>query len=278
MRTAILRALAALAAFVALHAGAAITCSVSSGGFLTAYNPSAPGNNVTQTFFTVTCTRGLAGDPTSVNFGVTVNNGLNPQGQNNRAQSGTNLIRYDVFKDAGCGTKWKGATSISGTLNMPTTGTFTAQGTYYGCVGPGLASPAGTYTDTIVMTLTYGPLNLVSVGSFGASISTPATCSLSSAPGTLTFNYTSFGVAVNPSVAFGVTCTLALPYSMALDATAGTSVGLAYTLALSSANSVGTGAQQTHSVNGSMAAGQAGTCAGPGTCSATATRVITITY
>src|SRR4051812_19246186 len=178
MRIAVLRALAALAALVALHAGAAVTCSVSSGGFATAYNPSAPGNNVTQTFFTVTCTRGLAGDPTTVSYAVTVDNGLNPTGQNNRAQSGINLIRYDVFKDAACGTKWKGATSIAGTVNMPTTGTFTAQSTYYGCVGPGLAAAAGTYSDTVVMTLTYGPLNLVSVGSFPATISTPATCSL----------------------------------------------------------------------------------------------------
>jgi hypothetical protein len=87
----------------------------------------------------------------------------------------------------------------------------------------------------------------------------------------------SLGSAKAASTTYGVTCTLALPYTMALDATSGTILGLAYTLSLSQSSSTGTGAQQTFSVNGNMAGGQAGTCA-TATCSGSQARTITVTY
>ena len=137
------------------------------------------------------------------------------------------------------------------------------------------AVAAGTYTDTVTMTMTYGVS--IATGSFGVSISTPATCSVTGAPGNVVFNYVAFGPAITPSSTFGVTCTLSLPYTMALDATSGTIVGLNYTLALSAPGSTGTGAQQTHSINGNMVAGQAGTCAA-GSCSGSQARSVTISY
>lgn len=270
------RCLAVLALLLApLASHAAITCSVSSGGFATAYDPSSPATNVTQTFFTVTCTKGAAGDPPSVNYSVTVNNGLYALGVNNRAAFGANRLRYDVYTSATCATTWKGGTAISGTVATPSVGTFTQTSTYFGCVAAGITQPAGTYTDTVTMTMTYG--TSTATGSFNVSISTPATCAISAPPGNVVFNYVSFGPAVTPSTTFGVTCTLSLPYTMALDATAGTIVGLNYTLALSTNASTGTGAQQTHSINGTMAAGQSGVCA-VGPCSGTQARSLTITY
>lgn len=270
------RFLATLALLLASAAAqGAITCSISSGGFAVAYDPGAAGNTVTQSFFTVTCTKGAVGDPASVNFSVTVNNGLYPTGVNNRAAFGANRLRYDVFTTAGCATKWKGATAITGTVATPSVGTFTQTRPYFGCIGAGIAAPAGTYLDTVTMTMTYGAST--ATAGFGVSISTPATCAISSPPGNVVFNYTSFGPAINPSTTFGVTCTLSLPYTMALDATAGTIVGLNYTLALSTPNSTGTGAVQTHSINGNMAAGQSGVCA-VGPCSGIQARSITITY
>jgi spore coat protein U-like protein len=274
--TAIRRA-ALLLLFAAAPAHAAITCNVTSGGVFTAYDPAAAGNNVTQTSFTDTCTKGAAGDPASVNYSVKVDNGLYALGVNNRAAFGANRIKYDVFTNVTCGTAWKGGTAIAGTVSTPSVGTFTATSTYWGCVGPGQAVPAGTYTDTVTMTMTYGAASSTAVGTFPVSISTPSTCSVTAAPGNVVFNYVSFGPVVTPSATFGVTCTLSLPYTMALDATAGTIVGLNYTLALSTANSTGTGAQQTHSINGSMAAGQAGTCT-VGSCSGSQARSVTITY
>jgi len=269
----------AVALLASAGAHAAITCSISSGGFAAAYDPASAVNNVTQTSFTVTCTRGLAGDPTSVNFAVVVDNGLYSVGVNNRAAYLANRIRYDVFRDASCGTKWKGATSIPGTINFVGTGTVVQQFNYWGCILPGQTGlAAGTYTDQITMTMTYGPApSLVTVGTAGVSIGTPATCSVSAPPGNIVFNYISLGAAANPSTTYGVTCTYALPYTMALDVTSATLVGLNYTLSLSSPSSVGTGAQQTFSINGAMAAGQPGTCAAAG-CTGTRVHSITITY
>ena len=65
---------------------------------------------------------------------------------------------------------------------------------------------------------------------------------------------------------------------MQLDATSGDLLGLQYSLALSATGTqVGTGIAQNASVNGAIAAGQSGTC-GTGSCSATQTRTLTITY
>lgn len=263
----------------AAGAQAAITCSVASGGFAAAYDPANPATNITQTNFTVTCTRGLAGDPTSVNYSIAVDNGLYANGVNNRAAYLANRIRYDVYRDSSCTSKWKGTTTISGTITFVGTGTVTQQGNYWGCITAaqtGLA--AGIYTDSVAVTMTYGPApSLVAVTSFGVSIGTPATCSVSAPPGDIVFDYLALGPAVNPSTTFGVTCTYALPYTMALDVAGATVVGLAYTLALSSPGSVGTGSQQTYSINGSMAAGQPGTCAA-GTCSGSRVHAVTISY
>lgn len=274
------RILALLALVASLGSGiahAAISCSVSSPGFATAYSSTAPGTNITQTYFTVTCTRGSTGDPSSVSWSVQADNGLNSLGQRNRAKSGGNRINYDVYKDGGCGTQWKGNNSISGTLNFTSTGTFTAQGNFWGCVPAGQTGlAAGTYTDSVTMTLTYGG-NTTTTGAFGVTITTPPTCAVTTAPGTITFNYVSFGPAVNASTTFGVTCSLALPYTVALDATTGTIVGVTYTLSLPVTGTTGTGSEQTLSINGTTAAGQSGTCAGQG-CAGTQSRSVTVTY
>lgn len=270
---------AAVLLMTGMAAHAAITCSVSSGGFASAYDPASPATNVTQTSFTVSCTRGLAGDPSSVAYSVTVDNGLSPQGQNNRASYLANRIRYDTYKDGACVTKWKGATTITGTINFVGTGTVTQQGNFWGCILAGQTGlAAGTYLDTVTMTMSYGPAPaLVAVSSFGVAIGTPATCSISSPPGNIVFDYLALGPAVTPSTTFGVNCTTALAYSMALDVTTGTLVGLNYSIALSAPSSTGIGAQQTHSINGTMAAGQAGTCAA-GTCTGSRVHALTITY
>jgi spore coat protein U-like protein len=251
---------------------------VTSPGFAAAYDPAAPGTNTTATFFKVTCTRGLSSDPTSVPYSVTVDNGLYPLGVNNRAGSGANRIRYDVFTNATCATAWKGSTAIGGTITFSGTGTTSQQGTYWGCVGAGQGVPAGTYNDTVAMTLSYGATPAsTATGAFGVTITSPSTCSLTASPGNVVFAYVSFGPAVAASTTFGVTCTVGLPYSMALSATSGTIVGLDYTLALSAASSAGTGAQQTHSIDGNMAAGQGGIC-GAGSCTGSQTRSVTISY
>jgi spore coat protein U-like protein len=279
MRAFLSRACAAmllLAASAGAHA--AISCGVSSGGVNHAYDPTLGTTTVVAASFRVTCTRGLAGDPNSVNFSVLVNDGSNPQGVNNRATMGTNTIRYDVYRNGTCASKWKGGTAISGTLALPATGTFSVDVSFWMCMGSGIAAAAGTYVDSMTMTMNYGAgAGINTTGAIPVSIATPAICSVTAAPADLVFDYTAFGAAQNPSSPFSVTCTLHLPYTMTLDASAGTAAGLAYTLSMSSPNSTGTGAVQVHSVNGAMAAGQAGTCGAP-LCTATQTRTLTLTY
>ncbi len=278
MKTKLLRWLAALVLGPAsLVAHAAITCGVSSPGFSASYDPASPSTDITQTFLTVTCTRGSSADPTTLNWYALANNGLYASGTGNRAARGAARILYDVFRDAACASQWQGLTFISGTFTFVSTGTLTQTAPYWGCVPAGQGVAAGTYTDTVTITMYYGPSLTATTGAFGVSILTPATCALTTPPGTITFTYTAFGGAIAPSTTFRVTCTSTLPYTMALDATSGTALGLNYTLALSAGSSVGTGAAQTHSINGAMAGGQAGTCA-TGTCNATQVRSLTITY
>jgi spore coat protein U-like protein len=272
--------LACALVLLALPFGArgAITCSITSPGFAAAYSPTAPTDNITQTFFTVTCTRGSTSDPASVNYSVKVNNGNNAQGQRNRAANGTSRIQYDLYKDAMCQTSWQGNTTITGTISFTGTGTVTQQGNFWGCVGKGQTGlAAGTYTDMVTMTMTYGTPQTTSPGSIGVTINTPPTCSITTAPGTVAFTYASFGAIANASTTFQVTCTLALPYTMALDATSGTILGLNYTLALSAASSTGSGGPQQFTVSGSIAGGQSGNCA-TSSCVGIQARSITVTY
>ena len=127
MKRALWRCAAVLALLVPMAgAHAAITCNVTSSGFATAYSSGSPTVNVTQTSFTVSCTRGATGDPASVAYTVAVNNGLNANGINNRAASGTSTIRYDLYTDGGCTTQWKGNTTMpvgGGTITFAGTGT-----------------------------------------------------------------------------------------------------------------------------------------------------------
>ena len=270
-----LAAIAALALFPGA-VSAAITCSITSPGVQLAY-PANSAPVITQTSFTVTCVRNLASDPTSINYAITVNNGLNPNGVNNRAFAGTNAMRYDVYRDATCSTTWKGTQSITDSITTLSGFTPVSKTTaYWGCVVTAQSPAAGTYVDTVTMTLSYG--TSTAVNTFPVSISTPATCTVTTPPGKVAFGtYVAMGPAVNASSNFAVTCTNYLPYTMALDAGSGVIAGLQYNVALSTASSTGTGVAQTHAINGTVPAGQAGSCTGA-TCGGSQARTLTITY
>jgi spore coat protein U-like protein len=131
-------------------------------------------------------------------------------------------------------------------------------------------------------------------GSFDVTITLTSACRVVSAP-TAAFTYTAFQAAASTiSSSFNIQCTNLLPISsVRLDNGAGglasalsqnytdAATNLAYTLALVTPPTVGTGANQSISLTGSMAADQPGTCA-TATCtnsaSANKTRTITVTY
>lgn len=124
---------------------------------------------------------------------------------------------------------------------------------------------------------------------FDVNINLTTACKISTAPTAVTFNYTALQTGASSLAAagsYGVTCTKNLTYTMALDL-AGSytdqATDLAYTLALSSAGTAGSGIEQTYSITGNMAAGQSGTCAvSAASCTNAAslnkTRTLTVTY
>jgi spore coat protein U-like protein len=256
-------------------AQAKVSCTISSAGFSTAYGSAL---SVTAANFTVTCTANTFGG--SATYQVAVNNGANFSGTQNRAALAGNYLNYNLTSDSGCLTAWNGTTYIPATAytaSLAANGTDIKTYSYYGCVPAGLTVPAtGSYTDTVNMSFVPGGTSFTS-GIFPVSIYAPATCSLTTAPGNISFNYTSLGDAAAASTSFATTCSNLLSYTMALDATSGTIVGVDYTLALSASSSTGTGGPQTFTINGNVPSGQSGTCAAA-TCTGTQTRTLTISY
>jgi len=122
-------------------------------------------------------------------------------------------------------------------------------------------------------------------GTFNVSINLTSACTVNTAATAATFNYTSLQAsAATFATTFNVQCTNTLPIvSVALDSLAvtDTATNLAYTLSLASVPTTATGLAQAVTVNGSMAAGQAGTCATASCTNAASTnktRTVTITY
>jgi spore coat protein U-like protein len=250
---------------------AVVSCTASATSIVKGYDPNATGNTVATGSYTVSCTR-AAGDPSTFNWSLGADNGSNPSGAQNRATLGTRTYNYELYRLTPYinGDRWQdaAATRFTGTVNFGTQ-----------LIGPQTVRSAGTYTDTVTVTVrNAGSGAMLSQSTFSVSIITIASCTLASPPGNINFAYTSFQVsAASASTNFGVNCTTGVPYTMALDATSGTLLGLPYTLAISQSSSTGTGTAQTFAINGSIVGGLPGTCAS-GTCSATDIRTLTITY
>lgn len=278
--------------FTASRAQAAITCSSppTSAGFSTAYSSTGVVPNITQAGdVTFTCTRGLAGDSTSIL--LRANNGTNtcPGVANDAAFLGT-CIQYDGYQDSGCSVLWtknSNATSIPVTLASVLTPQAITK-SFWGCItvaGQAPVAGAGTYVDTVTMTVrdTSGVLLAgFSSGTFPVSIAYPATCAITTIADVAFGTYVAFRstALVSPVANVVLNCTSKLPYTMALDATSGVVVGLNYSLATSwTAGSQlrGAGPGQTYTITGTMPSDQAGTCS-TGSCSGSDPRTLTITY
>jgi spore coat protein U-like protein len=134
----------------------------------------------------------------------------------------------------------------------------------------------------------------VTPATFNVRVTLTPSCSIST-PSDVQFTYTSFQAAVANSTggAFNVTCTNSLPVGVTFSGTpAGgslttgaattsgtfTATNLNYSLAIP-AIANGNGAAQAYSITGTMAGGQAGTCAGPAACNDTISGVtLTATF
>ena len=274
---------AALVCLAASTAHAAYVCNVSVTNVSLAFVPTIAATNVMTGSYTINCTR-LGSDPNVLNWSLANNNGGAGAGGNNFANLGGNTYQYDTYFPGSLTNKWgsgaalrfTGAMNFGGSLNASASGSFDVV-----VVGTQAVGPTGTYTDTVGLRLrntsTGATIGANPIASFVVSLVTSNYCQISVSPGDLNFTYTSFQVAAaTASTTYGVRCTL-IPYTMSLDATSGTLLGLTYNLSLSTSSTTGTGVTQTHTINGSIAGGQAGTCA-TGSCSGSQTRTLTITY
>ena len=281
-----LMALALLMGSAASHA--TIACNIFATGVTGIYNQSS-NLNLTGSV-TVNCTR-TTGDPTSQVLYIGIDQGEDPAGRDMTRQTGTERLRYFIYRNSGPAQQWtQGAGRAPGTgsngglqftLNFGAGTSASANYPYYFQVRSGITRSAGIYDDVLLtafLRLNSPSGALIASGDFTANVSILSQCYLSSTPLPLTLNYVSFSpTARSASAPFGVSCTLSTPYTMALDASSGTLLGLNYTLALSSTTATGTGFGQSHSVTGTISANQAGTCA-TGTCAASQPRTVTISY
>jgi spore coat protein U-like protein len=279
-------AAAILLPLCAAPAQAALVCNATATLVQMVYFENDP--NPTNGTWTVTinCTRGTR-DPTTSAYTLEADDGLNATGNTNQAENGngaTNRMAYELYRTAPGNGEWgdNNNSDFAGTINFGGALTASATHVFYTRIAAELNKSAKIFTDTVTMRLRYdnGPGNTTVSSTFPVIINNQSVCLLSTPPGDIRFNYTSFQrVPATTSVAYAVRCTLGETYTMALDATAGNLLNLNYSLALNSpGGKTGTGFPQNYTINGTIAAGQSGSCA-MGVCtSAAQARTLTITY
>lgn len=281
-----LAAAACLSLAGAAPAMAALVCNATATPVQIVYFENDPNPTNGAWSVSINCTRGPA-DPTTSAYTLQADDGFNPgNGSTNQAVNGNgaaNQIAYDLFRTAPGNGVWgeTNATDFAGTVNFGTALTGSATHVFYTQIAAQLNKSARIFSDTVTMRLRYdnGPGNVTVFPTFPVTINNQSVCLLSTPPGNIQFNYTSFQpAAATASTAYAVRCTIGETYTMALDATAGALLTLNYSLALSNtAGQTGTGFPQNFTINGSMPGGQSGTCA-TGVCTGAQTRTLTITY
>lgn len=277
-----------------LPAHAAISCSFTVSAINVAYNYHNLSPTDATGTYTVTCTRSAGGvDPLTYAWRLEANNGANNTGGTSRVALVTGAgpyLTYQLYRVLASGiwqlsttNSFVGAATFAN--NATTTYTSGSQNFYFRMpqpTGGGIAQrPVGTYTDSATITL----YNNVPSGAALTSSQMPVTASvaadcrisLGSSVGPITFNYVSNqGTALGTNTSVAPTNTLAaircndtLPYTVRLDSTTGTSLGLNYTLSTATGVApvvsklvIATGLVQNNIIYGSMAAGQLGNCAG----------------
>ena len=282
MKNKLIHRLTGTALMLSMNAAqAAISCNISSPGFIFGYDNTL--QNIVQTSYSITCTRGVdATDPTTTTYAVRVNNGLAPTGGGtNQAASGANRLRYDTFTSNTCGTQWRNTVTIpspAGTITMTGLLPTTVTQTFWGCSNAGLLPTAGIYTDTVTMTPTYSAGVFGGMGTFPVKINTPATCTISAIPSiTLAYGNALRLTPATATTSAPVTCSNQLPYTLAVSPTRGVSAGIYYTLSLPG-SATGTGAVQNITITATAPAGQAGTCSTSSCIGAAQSHTLTVTY
>ncbi len=262
----------------------ALACTLSPTGWSLTYDPFSALAATTTSSVSVTCTR-QAGDPKSVTLAVAADSGLHASGTINQAMLSNNALQYNNYTNAAYTLVWgTGGSTLSVPLTFGTGAGASASATipFYASIPAGqISAPAGgttsPYTDSVGITLKNGT-TVIASSSFSVSVTINPACAFTTPPGAINLNYTSLQtVSATASTSFAARCTNTLPYTLSLDATTGTLLGLTYTLVVPAGTFTGTGVAQSYTINSAIAPGQAGTCA-TATCTGSVTHSVTITY
>ena len=261
-------------------------CSITSvSGVSLTYSPGSSTDLVASGTVTINCVKnGNNNDTRYLEVGASA--GLQPAGSQNQAANGSSRLAYSLMRDSALSAPWGDASGqrLSTTVSSTTSTTLTLP--WWMVVRASQLASAGTYLDTVTVRLYQDskPNPALSdpspqITTLSVALQVNSACSISSAPAAMNFSYTSFQtVTATASSSFAVTCTQGAPYTVALDTTSGRLLGLDYQLSMNvSGTRTGTGAAQAIVIQGSIAAGQSGTCAS-GSCSASEMRTVTISY
>jgi spore coat protein U-like protein len=145
---------------VLLHAA---NCTVSSVGVnFATYNPLAGTPDDSTGQVSITCTMVGNGKPESVAYSIELGMGNASSYSPRRLVSGSNALLYNLFRDAGRSQVWGNGlgstyTVTDSVLVGPGVGNGTRSNTYtiYGRVPAGQDPDPGSYSDTIVITLSF---------------------------------------------------------------------------------------------------------------------------
>ncbi len=276
-------------------AQAAYSCTVTASSTGLLYDTPSP-RDVTGSA-TLTCTRS-SGDANSLSYRLKADDGNNATGSQPfrrvRLNSTSNYLAYSLRRGATCNNNSDWRAPATGTSNVAT-GTLnfgsalTASTTLSYCIrvrvgtGGNPASPtAGVYSDTFNIFAQYPNNNAGALSPSEPVLMTVGVnnqCVFNTYPGDLVFNYAAFSAsAQTASTSFMLRCSSGLPWSVSVTPNPAVLQGLRYTITPSPASGTGNGnTGQAVTLNGNMAAGQAGTCTGP-TCAASQAHTVFITY
>ena len=136
---------------LSVNANVTANCTVSTSALAFGNVNVIGGSNVDGTGgLTITCTSGTAW---SAAAGVGAGTGASFTGR--RMTAGANQLGYDLYTSSGYSTVWGDGTASTGLLTGTGTGGIQSV-TVYGRVGSGQTGvPAGSYVDTVAVTVTY---------------------------------------------------------------------------------------------------------------------------
>ena len=153
-------ALATLALFICFDAQA-LDCTVSATGVaFGVYDPASTAPTDSAGNVSVRCTH-LSGGAVKANYSITLSTGSSGAYSQRRMRAGTSFLDYNLFMDAARLQVWGngtgGSTLVAGSLlvNPGNFATNELSHPIYGRIPAQQAADTGSYSDTIVVTLTF---------------------------------------------------------------------------------------------------------------------------